>query len=161
MTEGSKSGATDLTGVGHDQSSASIINPIQFVKMGPRYYGSNINQALAQKGKSRPIPGHVTVFCNICGKLKEETDKKRLVRDHNHKTGYIRGVLCDNCNQNLGVYESEFRVHIVTNIYTKRTREKYLLWERNYINRIAFHLKCNTGIRYDKTGYVPLELLIH
>ena len=38
--------------------------------------------------------------CEICG-----TQKARLVRDHNHKTGELRGILCEYCNSRLGSYE--------------------------------------------------------
>lgn len=39
--------------------------------------------------------------CKIC-KKEQETLKKPLVVDHNHTTGKIRGLLCDNCNVGLG-----------------------------------------------------------
>jgi Recombination endonuclease VII len=38
--------------------------------------------------------------CGICG--KDPTDK-RLDRDHDHKTGKPRGLLCHRCNRDLGV----------------------------------------------------------
>lgn len=34
--------------------------------------------------------------CEVCG------SSDRLVIDHNHTTGEIRGVLCSNCNTTLG-----------------------------------------------------------
>lgn len=37
--------------------------------------------------------------CAIC---KKENKNKRLSVDHDHKTGLIRGLLCNNCNQGLG-----------------------------------------------------------
>ncbi len=39
--------------------------------------------------------------CWICG-----TNKKRLVIDHDHKTGRVRGMLCDLCNRHLGYFEN-------------------------------------------------------
>jgi len=35
--------------------------------------------------------------CEICG------NTERLVPDHNHNTGMIRGILCSNCNAGLGL----------------------------------------------------------
>lgn len=37
--------------------------------------------------------------CAICG------DEKKLVIDHNHETGQVRGMLCLRCNFRLGLVE--------------------------------------------------------
>lgn len=39
--------------------------------------------------------------CSICRLDKQET----LHIDHDHITGKVRGLLCSNCNRNLGWYE--------------------------------------------------------
>ena len=39
--------------------------------------------------------------CKICGKHQQEF-KKALCVDHNHETGNVRGLLCNNCNTMLG-----------------------------------------------------------
>ena len=41
--------------------------------------------------------------CAICGKNQED-EKKRFAVDHNHKTGFIRGLLCTYCNSRLMKY---------------------------------------------------------
>jgi hypothetical protein len=38
-------------------------------------------------------------FCAICGRKPSET--RRLDRDHCHRTGKARGLLCWNCNKQL------------------------------------------------------------
>ncbi len=38
--------------------------------------------------------------CAICG-----MHTKKLVTDHNHKTGGVRGLLCDHCNWGLGHFK--------------------------------------------------------
>lgn len=38
--------------------------------------------------------------CGICGAAQSE--KRRLDRDHDHKTGEPRGLLCHLCNRTLG-----------------------------------------------------------
>jgi len=53
--------------------------------------------------------------CGICG--KEETchnqhSLKRLITDHDHRTGEVRGLLCNQCNWKLGYLEDiEFVVN--------------------------------------------------
>jgi hypothetical protein len=56
----------------------------------------------AQKALSEPYEAWVERFgeaCNICGALPSA--KRRLDRDHDHRTGRARGVLCVRCNRGL------------------------------------------------------------
>jgi hypothetical protein len=44
--------------------------------------------------------------CVICGMSGSgEKDKRRLHVDHDHETGEIRGLLCNNCNNGLGRFK--------------------------------------------------------
>jgi|SRR5271165_927009 len=60
------------------------------------------------------------MYCQICG-----ANETRYVRDHNHKTGYIRGILCEVCNSYLGTF--------VKNLFFK----KGIKGSKNYRNWAA------------------------
>lgn len=61
-------------------------------------YGITIGQKqryiLIQRGK-----------CKICGIDVLDIFKARV--DHDHKTGKIRGILCNNCNSGLGFFQDD------------------------------------------------------
>lgn len=42
-------------------------------------------------------------ICAICGKLNKHG--RRLCVDHDHKTGRVRGLLCDRCNLLLATFD--------------------------------------------------------
>lgn len=91
--------------------------------------------------------------CNICGVKKEDTFTKRLVWDHCHTSGFIRGVLCDICNSWLYCYEEYFKWNKDLPIYSNSTfqnvyGQKIYLWVVTYRDKIEEHLKSNTGIQY-------------
>ena len=46
--------------------------------------------------------------CAICGRHESEF-KRKLDVDHDHETGKNRGLLCNNCNTNLGHYEKWYK----------------------------------------------------
>ena len=58
---------------------------------------------LARYGAPIALYDRLLVFQErVCWFCKEDLP---LVIDHDHKTGHIRGLLCDNCNLILGVVE--------------------------------------------------------
>lgn len=50
------------------------------------------------------------MLCAIC------TEAKRLVVDHDHQTGAVRGGLCFRCNNMLGLYERGHRRKSITDV---------------------------------------------
>jgi hypothetical protein len=55
------------------------------------------NELLAEQGG----------VCAICKKLEVTSRTKRLVVDHDHKTGRVRGLLCHRCNCGLGYFKDD------------------------------------------------------
>lgn len=53
--------------------------------------------------------------CAICHKSRP------LVVDHNHKTGDVRGLLCNNCNRAIGLFGDDFATLISAARYLNRT----------------------------------------
>lgn len=49
--------------------------------------------------------GGVCAICGGDGFLMREHHKNRLVVDHDHKTGKVRGLLCHNCNRGIGLLQ--------------------------------------------------------
>jgi hypothetical protein len=48
------------------------------------------------------IEDHIGGPCPICTNTLTKNGYRRAVIDHDHKTGLLRGVLCNNCNTGLG-----------------------------------------------------------
>lgn len=62
------------------------------------------NQARAME-KNRPEKGS-PFRCPICQKRTIAGITARIVADHNHHTGNIRGFICDSCNTGLGRFKN-------------------------------------------------------
>lgn len=77
------------------------------------------------------------VKCNICHTTAYDSNTGRLVKDHNHTTGMIRGYLCDLCNSYLNLFERK-----------QKGNKTYRQWVSKYKVRINNHLSHDTGIIY-------------
>ena len=45
--------------------------------------------------------------CAICKTTKTAKNKSRFAVDHNHRTNQVRGLLCDTCNQAIGLLKDD------------------------------------------------------
>jgi len=48
--------------------------------------------------------------CAICSSPPPNNRKTRLAIDHCHKTGKVRGLLCDKCNRSIGLLKDDVSV---------------------------------------------------
>lgn len=76
--------------------------------------------------------------CAICSKIASVTDpNKKLAVDHNHKTGFVRGLLCHKCNLALGYLKDDVELF-----------EKAIYYIKNYTTNLKF----KPSKRYDKNS---------
>ncbi len=69
------------------------------------------------------IPG-----CAICGHAPAPGER-RLVVDHNHKTGRVRGLLCSECNFGIGKFEDKPELLIAAIEYLREPGDNNMLIE--------------------------------
>lgn len=66
--------------------------------------------------------------CAICKtKSSGTSNKQNFCVDHCHKTGTIRGLLCDNCNKVLGIIKDNNYILGMLSVYLLEKR-----WTNNY-----------------------------
>lgn len=60
--------------------------------------------------------------CGICGGKEESKRYKHLSVDHDHATGRVRGLLCNNCNRALGLLKDSTIILLAAARYLKAGR---------------------------------------
>lgn len=61
--------------------------------------------------------------CKICGGKNNSTGtEKRLVVDHDHLSGKVRGLLCDRCNQGIGLLQESETVLVSAIDYLRNSK---------------------------------------
>tara|TARA_B110000467_G_C17805319_1_gene207178 strand:+ start:52 stop:477 length:426 start_codon:yes stop_codon:yes gene_type:complete len=58
------------------------------------------------------FPADPNYKCPICGRTEDDLkhlygNKRKMVLDHNHKTGEFRGFICNRCNTGLSNFEED------------------------------------------------------
>lgn len=65
--------------------------------------------------------------CAICKQpetaIHQNGKIKRLAVDHNHKTGQVRGLACDNCNHGIGFFKENKKILLNAINYLKQYEE--------------------------------------
>lgn len=69
--------------------------------------------------------------CAVCGMIE---GKRRHHRDHNHKTGWLRGYLCGNCNHFLpSAYTDKSLVDAEIYFRSRQMKEQLITMFMNYL----------------------------
>ncbi|MBI2851941.1 MAG: Hpy99I family type II restriction endonuclease [Chloroflexi bacterium] len=59
---------------------------------------------------SRTKPQNEPFECPICGKRTIAGVTSKVVLDHNHRTGKVRGWVCDSCNTGIGRFKDDTEI---------------------------------------------------
>jgi len=62
------------------------------------------------------------ITCMLCNKKEYRKNTTRLSIDHYHKTGKIRGLLCNQCNVGLGAFKDNIKLLKKAIIYLNNNR---------------------------------------
>ena len=104
-----------------------------------RRYGITMDQVVAMA----QFQGHKCVICKREGSvLRGVHHSGKLVVDHNHKNGVVRGLLCHGCNSAIGYFRDEPNLMIQAMRY---------LWTDGRTSEVVFFKEMMT--RGDNNGY--------
>lgn len=92
--------------------------------------------------------------CMICKvKLSQGVGKTGRCVDHNHRTGKIRGVLCNNCNRALGLFGDSERRLLAALEYLKNSEE--FLPDAWITKERRVEKECSTGSKRSSSKRSP------
>lgn len=92
----------------------------------------------------------MVTHCQICG--RSGLNDVRLVRDHDHKTLMIRGIVCELCNSYLDIYERKTSPHCSVTHGT----DAYNRWVRQHESVVKVYLSQDMGVHWHQRGKVKL-----
>lgn len=99
---------------------ASVCKPCS-AKRSDEYRKINPIKRLAKKYNMKFLDEAARIFqadeCEICKRTSTET---KLVVDHNHETGEVRGKLCDTCNKGLGQFYDNQNLLLEAALYIRK-----------------------------------------
>lgn len=70
--------------------------------------------------------------CAIC-QIHQSDLNKSLCIDYDHKTGFVRGLICSNCNLGLGLFKDSHRIINQAERYLRLSRYKQNLQKEKLI----------------------------
>lgn len=64
--------------------------------------------------------------CAICVRTIEETQRGQFYVDHDHETGFVRGLLCGGCNSAIGLMQESIETfeRAIQYLKTRRNRDQ-------------------------------------
>ncbi len=78
----------------------------------------------------------------VCAICQRHQRYKRLAVDHCHKTGQVRGLLCENCNRGIGrFFDSSLRLRNAAD-YIDKANRVYINWRLKSLSLTVKESKC-------------------
>jgi len=68
--------------------------------------------------------------CKICPRSLSKDDLSKSHVDHCHETGYIRGILCSNCNRGIGHLQHDTKILVSAIQYLVQAEQHVLLLQQ-------------------------------